>query len=43
MVSINATLEHKQDAPPESITFAEMRATRPDGKESQYPGLRRFG
>lgn len=43
MESINATLEQNQDAPPESITFAEMRATRPDGKESQYPGLRRFG
>ena len=43
MESINATLDQNQDAPAESITLAEMRATRPDGKESQYPGLRRFG
>ena len=43
MESINATLEQNQSNPPESITLAEMRATRPDGKESQYPGIRRFG
>tara|TARA_B100000287_G_C19987923_1_gene525271 strand:- start:231 stop:482 length:252 start_codon:yes stop_codon:yes gene_type:complete len=43
MESINATLDQNQNNPPESITLAEMRATRPDGKESQYPGIRRFG
>ena len=43
MDSINATLDQNQIAPPESITLAEMKPTRPDGKESQYPGLRRFG